>query len=170
MSEPPQSAGSGNRPSAGRCIVRIDLDDVLQARQSPEAEQERAVAIFDLIESNHFAPAIDHDGPYHLALAIAEQKLVFDIRDTADAPIYKFILSMAPFRRIIKDYFEICESYYAAIKTASLSQIETIDMGRRGLHNEGAQILHERMTGKVEMDFDTARRLFTLICALHMKG
>lgn len=153
-----------------RRIVRIALDEHLQARQSPEAEQERAIAIFDLIESNSFAPSIDHQGPYHLALSIAEQKLVFDIRDTSDGPLYKFILSMAPFKRIIKDYFEVCESYYAAIKVASLSQIETIDMGRRGLHNEGAQILHERMAGKVTMDFDTARRLFTLICALHMKN
>jgi uncharacterized protein (UPF0262 family) len=166
LTQPPHPETTG----VDRKIVRIDLDDPLQGRQSPEAEQERAVAIFDLIESNRFAPAVDHAGPYHLALAIAEQKLVFDIRDTGDLPIYKFILSMAPFRRIIKDYFDVCESYYAAIKTASLSQIETIDMGRRGLHNEGAQILHERMAGKVEMDFDTARRLFTLICTLHMKG
>jgi uncharacterized protein (UPF0262 family) len=103
------------------------------------------------------------------AIQIAFQ-LVFDIRDTEETPLYKFILSLAPFKRIIKDYFDVCESYYAAIKIASLSQIETIDMGRRGLHNEGAQILHERMAGKVAMDFDTARRLFTLICALHMKG
>jgi len=153
-----------------RRIVRISLDDLLQASQSPETEQECAVAIFDLIECNSFSPQIDHPGPYNLALAIVDRKLVFDISDTADRPLYKFILSMAPFKRIIKDYFQVCESYYAAIKTASLSQIETIDMGRRGLHDEGAQILHDRMSGKVEMDFDTARRLFTLICALHMKG
>lgn len=162
--------GSSSTGDLGRRIVRIVLDEPLQARQAPEAEQERAVAIFDLIECNSFAPAIEHQGPYHLAIAIADQKLVFDIRDTDEAPLYKFILSLAPFKRIIKDYFEVCESYYAAIKIASLSQIETIDMGRRGLHNEGAQILHDRMAGKVAMDFDTARRLFTLICALHMKG
>ncbi len=158
-------------PAGALCrIVRIELDDPLQSRQSPEAEQERAIAIFDLIECNSFAPAIDHQGPYHLGLAIADRKLVFDIRDTDGTPLYKFILSLAPLRRIIKDYFEICESYYAAIKNASLSRIEAIDMGRRGLHNEGAQILHQRLEGKVAMDFDTARRLFTLICALHLKN
>jgi uncharacterized protein (UPF0262 family) len=152
-----------------RRIVSIHLDDAAALRQSAEAEQERAVAIFDLIEENEFAPAVEHPGPYHLILAVADNKLVFDVRDTADAEIYKFILSLTPFRRIIKDYFDVCESYFAAIKTSSLSQIEAIDMGRRGLHNEGSEILRDRLAGKVEMDFGTARRLFTLICALHMK-
>jgi uncharacterized protein (UPF0262 family) len=152
-----------------RRIVSIYLDDAAALRQSAEAEQERAVAIFDLIEENEFAPAIDHPGPYHLILAIADNKLVFDVRNTEQAELYKFILSLTPFRRIIKDYFEVCESYFAAIKTSSLSQIEAIDMGRRGLHNEGSEILRDRLAGKVEMDFGTARRLFTLICALHMK-
>jgi len=154
---------------ATRRIVSIHLEDAAALRQSAEAEQERAVAIFDLIEENEFAPAIDHPGPYHLILAIADNKLVFDVRDAEQAEVYKFILSMTPFRRIIKDYFEVCESYFAAIKTSSLSQIEAIDMGRRGLHNEGSEILRDRLAGKVEMDFGTARRLFTLICALHMK-
>jgi uncharacterized protein (UPF0262 family) len=104
-----------------------------------------------------------------LILAVADNKLVFDVRDTGDQEIYKFILSMTPFRRIIKEYFDVCESYFAAIKASSLSQIEAIDMGRRGLHNEGSEILRDRLAGKVEMDFGTARRLFTLICALHMK-
>lgn len=158
---------TGQGPS--RRIVRIDLEDAALLRQSPEAEQERAVAIFDLIEENEFAPAIDHPGPYHVSLAIAESRLVFDIRDTGDQPIYKFILSLSPLRRIIKEYFDVCESYYAAIKSSSLSAIEAIDMGRRGLHNEGSEILRERLSGKVEVDFGTARRLFTLICALHMK-
>ncbi|HNB28583.1 MAG TPA: UPF0262 family protein [Alphaproteobacteria bacterium] len=152
-----------------RRVVRIDLEDAASLRQSAEAEQERAVAIFDLIEENEFAPEIEHPGPYHLVLAIAENRLVFDIRDTADAPVYKFILSLSPLRRIIKEYFDVCESYYAAIKSSSLSQIEAIDMGRRGLHNEGSEILRDRLAGKVTVDFGTARRLFTLICALHMK-
>ncbi|HET6620759.1 MAG TPA: UPF0262 family protein [Dongiaceae bacterium] len=152
-----------------RRIVTIDLADASALRQSAEAEQERAVAIFDLIEENEFAPTIEHPGPYHLVLGIADNKLVFDVRDTDRHEVYKFILSLTPFRRIIKEYFEVCESYYAAIKASSLSQIEAIDMGRRGLHNEGSEILRDRLAGKVEMDFGTARRLFTLICALHMK-
>jgi len=152
-----------------RRIVSIHLEDAAALRQSAEAEQERAVAIFDLIEENEFAPSVDHPGPYHLVLAVADNKLVFDVRDTAEQEIYKFILSLSPFRRIIKEYFDVCESYFAAIKNSSLSQIEAIDMGRRGLHNEGSEILRDRLAGKVEMDFGTARRLFTLICALHMK-
>ena len=152
-----------------RRIVSIHLEDAAALRQSAEAEQERAVAIFDLIEENEFAPSVEHQGPYHLVLAVADNKLVFDVRDTGEQEIYKFILSLTPFRRIIKEYFDVCESYFAAIKTSSLSQIEAIDMGRRGLHNEGSEILRDRLAGKVEMDFGTARRLFTLICALHMK-
>ena len=152
-----------------RRIVNIHLEDAIALRQSAEAEQERAVAIFDLIEENEFVPSVEHPGPYHLILAVADNKLVFDVRDTGDQEIYKFILSMTPFRRIIKEYFDVCESYFAAIKASSLSQIEAIDMGRRGLHNEGSEILRDRLAGKVEMDFGTARRLFTLICALHMK-
>jgi uncharacterized protein (UPF0262 family) len=152
-----------------RRIVSIHLEDAAALRQSAEAEQERAVAIFDLIEENEFAPSVDHPGPYHLILSVADNKLVFDVRDTAEQEIYKFILSLTPFRRIIKEYFDVCESYFAAIKNSSLSQIEAIDMGRRGLHNEGSEILRDRLAGKVEMDFGTARRLFTLICALHMK-
>ena len=152
-----------------RRIVSIHLEDASALRQSAEAEQERAVAIFDLIEENEFAPSVDHPGPYHLILAVADNKLVFDVRDTGEQEIYKFILSLTPFRRIIKEYFDVCESYFAAIKASSLSQIEAIDMGRRGLHNEGSEILRDRLAGKVEMDFGTARRLFTLICALHMK-
>jgi uncharacterized protein (UPF0262 family) len=171
MTEPAQPAGqtSGQASGQTRRIVHIQLEDAASLRQSPEAEQERAVAIFDLIEENEFAPAVEHPGPYHLFLAVADNRLVFDIRDTGNQEIYKFILSMAPFKRIIKEYFEVCESYYAAIKRSALSQIEAIDMGRRGLHNEGSEILRERLAGKVEIDFGTARRLFTLICALHMK-
>lgn len=160
--------GASQQPSNGR-LVKIDLDEQSTARRSVEVDRERAVAIFDLLEENEFRPAIDQEGPYHLFLAIEENRLVFDIRDTGDAPIYKFILSLSPFRRIVKEYFDICESYFQAIKSASPSQIEAIDMGRRGLHNEGSEILRERLNGKVEIDFNTARRLFTLICALHVK-
>ncbi|TDQ77575.1 uncharacterized protein (UPF0262 family) [Dongia mobilis] len=150
-------------------LVKIELDEQSTARRSAEVDRERAVAIFDLLEENEFRPALEQEGPYHLFLAIEENRLVFDIRDTADAPLYKFILSLSPFRRIVKEYFDICESYYQAIKSASPSQIEAIDMGRRGLHNEGSEILRERLGGKVEVDFNTARRLFTLICALHVR-
>lgn len=164
MSGPDQQGGN----PTGK-LVRIDLDEQSMARRSSEVDRERAVAIFDLIEENEFRPAIDHQGPYHLHLAIEENRLVFDIKDTTEAPLYKFILSLSPFRRIVKEYFDICETYYQAIKSSSPSQIEAIDMGRRGLHNEGSEILRERLTGKVEIDFNTARRLFTLICALHVK-
>jgi uncharacterized protein (UPF0262 family) len=150
-------------------IVKIDLDEDSTARRSPEVENERAVAIFDLIEENQFVPAIDHPGPFHLRLSIAENRLNFDIRDTSDQELYRFILSLAPFRRIVKEYFDICTSYYAAIRRASPSQIEAIDMGRRGLHNEGSEVLRDRLAGKVELDSNTARRLFTLICSLYFR-
>ena len=152
-----------------RCIVKVALDADSTSRQTPEAEQERAVAIFDLIEENSFAPAIEHEGPYHLHLSIEENRLVFKVCDTADIELHRFILSLTSFRRIVKEYFDVCDSYYKAIRSASPSQIEAIDMGRRGLHNEGSEILQERLKGKVEIDFNTARRLFTLICALFMR-
>lgn len=160
--------GDTQKSENGR-LVRIDLDEQSMSRRSAEVDRERAVAIFDLLEENEFRPAIEQDGPYHLYLAIEENRLIFDIKDIAEAPLYKFILSLSPFRRIVKEYFDICESYFQAIKSASPSQIEAIDMGRRGLHNEGSEILRERLAGKVELDFNTARRLFTLICALHVK-
>ncbi len=151
-------------------IVKIDLDEDSTARRTPEVENERAVAIFDLIEENRFIPAIDHPGPFHLRLSIEENRLNFDIRDTADQEVYRFILSLAPFRRIVKEYFDICTSYYAAIRRASPSQIEAIDMGRRGLHNEGSEVLRDRLAGKVDLDSNTARRLFTLICSLYFRA
>lgn len=151
-------------------IVNVTLDERSVVRRSPEVEHERAVAIFDLIEENLFAPQGDHDGPYSLHLAIEENRLVFDIRGEADQPLNKVILALSPFRRIVKDYFTVCESYYAAIKRASPSQIEAIDMGRRSLHDEGSDILRLRLTGKIELDANTARRLFTLICVLHIRG
>jgi uncharacterized protein (UPF0262 family) len=151
-------------------IAKVALDERTVVRRSPEVEHERAVAIFDLIEENCFAPAGSDRGPYSLHLSIEESRLVLDIRDEEEAPISKVMLALGPFRRVVKDYFTVCESYYAAIKSASPSQIEAIDMGRRGLHNEGAELLRERLAGKIEMDGNTARRLFTLICVLHIRG
>ena len=151
-------------------LVKVTLDEGSIGRSNPDVEHERAVAIYDLIEDNSFAPA-DHDGgPYALHLSITENRLVFDIRNEDGAPVMAHLFSLTPLRRIVKDYFLICDSYYAAIRTASPDQIEAIDMGRRGLHNEGSELLIERLRHKVEMDVDTARRLFTLICVLHWKG
>ena len=153
-----------------RRLVKIPLDEGSIGRSSQDIEHERAVAIYDLIEDNSFAPA-DHDGgPYALHLSITENRLVFDIRQQDGAPLMAHLLSLTPFRKIVKDYFMICDSYYKAIRTASPTQIEAIDMGRRGLHNEGSELLKERLKEKIEVDFDTARRLFTLICVLHWKG
>jgi uncharacterized protein (UPF0262 family) len=163
-------AGEANPVSTTQRIVRIELDEETTARRSPEVENERAIAIFDLIEENTFAPAVDHGGPFHLRLSIEENRLNFDIRDTNDEPVYRFILSLAPFRRIVKEYFDICSSYYAAIRRSTPSQIEAIDMGRRALHNEGSDVLRERLAGKVDLDNNTARRLFTLICSLHIRS
>jgi len=161
-------AGSSDRPA--RRLIKITLDEGSIGRSSPDIEHERAVAIYDLIEDNTFAP-VDHDGgPYMLHLSISENRLVFDIRHEDGAPVMAHLLSLTPLRRIVKDYFMICDSYYKAIRTATPSQIEAIDMGRRGLHNEGSELLMERLKEKVSVDFDTARRLFTLICVLHWKG
>jgi len=155
---------------AGRRIVRVTLDERTVVRRSPEVEHERAVAIFDLIEENFFSPVGDEGGPYSLHLGIEENRLVIDIRSAKEDPLGKVILALSPFRRIVKDYFQICESYYHAIKVSSPSQIEAIDMGRRGLHNEGSDLLRERLAGKIDLDNNTARRLFTLICVLHIRG
>ncbi len=153
-----------------RRLVKVTLDEGSIGRSSSDIEHERAVAIYDLIEDNSFAP-VDHDGgPYALILSITENRLVFDIRLDDGTPVMAHLLSLTPFRRIVKDYFMICDSYYKAIRTATPNQIEAIDMGRRGLHNEGSELLRERLKEKIEVDFDTARRLFTLICVLHWKG
>jgi uncharacterized protein (UPF0262 family) len=151
-------------------LIAVELDESIGRSPSPEAEHERNAAIYDLIQDNSFALATGAVGPYHLILSTLEGRLVFDVRDRAQQPIMAFGLSLTPFRRIVKDYFQICESYYDAIRTANPAQIETIDMARRGLHNEGSDILRERLQGKVELDFDTARRLFTLVCALLWQG
>ncbi|WP_335949007.1 MULTISPECIES: UPF0262 family protein [Salipiger] len=156
-------------------ISQIDLDDGNLPPPTPEIEQERRVAMFDLMEENSFTlPVRDGRevpaGPYKLGLAIREKRLVFDIATEADEKAAEFHLSLSPFRQVVKDYFQICKSYFDAVKTAAPSQIETIDMARRGIHNEGARILQERLEGKAEVDDDTARRLFTLICVLHFGG
>jgi uncharacterized protein (UPF0262 family) len=151
-------------------LVGIHLDERTVVRRSADVEHERAVAIFDLLEENHFALAGDHVGPYSLHLSVQENRLMFDVRDESDQPIETVALPLAPFRRIVKDYFTVCESYFDAIKTASPSKIEAIDMGRRGLHNEGSEILRDRLDGRIEVDLDTARRLFTLLCVLHIRG
>jgi uncharacterized protein (UPF0262 family) len=141
-------------------------------RSTPDVEHERAVAIFDVLEKNNFRPVGDDvvEGPYKLKLSVIDNKLVLDITLDDDSEVATHILSLGPFRRIVRDYFMICESYYEAIKTASTTQIETIDMARRGVHNEGSETLMQRLDGKVAVDFDTARRLFTLVCVLHWKG
>ena len=153
-----------------RRIVDITLDEHSLARRSPEIEHERAVALFDLLEENDFHLVGSEEGPYKLHLGIFEQRLVFDVRSADGRKLRDIILSLTAFRKVVKDYFLVCESYYDAIKKRGPSQIEALDMGRRGLHNEGSELLRERLAGKIEIDLDTARRLFTLICALHIKG
>lgn len=161
---PDVSPGDRNR------IVEITLDERLVVRRSPEVEHECAVAVYDLIEENCFAVRGDFPGPYRVRLKLEDNRLILDVTRDDGEPPPRIVLPMTPFRSLIKDYFMVCESYFAAIKTASPSRIEAIDMGRRGLHNEGAKILQERLAERVEMDFDTARRLFTLVCVLHIRG
>lgn len=151
-------------------LVQITLDEESIGTPNRDVEHERAVAIYDLLEENTFAPFGHPGGPYQLHLAVIANRLVFDIRIESGAPVVAHHLSLTPFRKIVKDYFLLCESYYQAIRTASPTQIEAIDMGRRGLHNEGSELLMERLKDKIELDFDTARRLFTLITVLHWKG
>ena len=155
-------------------LVTIELDENTLSNPSPDIEHERRVAIFDLLENNTFA-VVDESkhharGPFHLRLSIEEGRLIFDIANGEERQCAIFGLSVKPFRRIVKDYFMVCESYFEAIRTATPSQIEAIDMGRRGLHNDGSVLLQERLRGKIETDFDTARRLFTLVCVLHWRG
>ncbi len=152
-------------------IVHVALDERSVVRRSPEVEHERAVAIFDLLEENVFKPVeCPDDGPYRLHLSIEDNRLIFDIRADDNRDLSKITLPLTPFRTIVRDYFMICDSYYKAIKRATPSQIEAIDMGRRGLHNEGSDLLRERLAAKVEVDHNTSRRLFTLICVLHIRG
>ncbi|CDN96106.1 MULTISPECIES: UPF0262 family protein [Agrobacterium tumefaciens complex] len=150
-------------------LCDVVLDDSI-GRSTPDVEHERAVAIFDLIEENTFEPLGHVGGPYRLHISLVDAKLVFSIRTEDEKDVATHILSLTPFRRIIKDYFLICESYYEAIRSSTPSQIEAIDMGRRGIHNDGSQTLMDRLSGKIKVDFDTARRLFTLVCVLYWRG
>jgi uncharacterized protein (UPF0262 family) len=151
-------------------IVKIDLDERSVVRRNADIEHERAVAIFDLLEENRFAPTAAHEGPFHLQIGLEEGRLVVEIRDTGDRQLDRFTVALQPFRGIMRDYFLICESYYSAIRTASPSKIEAIDVGRRSLHNEGSELLRDQLASKVDIDLDTARRLFTLLCVLHIRG
>jgi uncharacterized protein (UPF0262 family) len=164
MARRPQAKEDGGR------LAAVTLDEASLGSNSDEVEHERRVAIYDLLEDNKFCPAGQDGGPYTLTLSISGQRLVFDIRLTDGTPVIAHMLSLAPFRRIVKDYFTVCDSYYAAIRTATPDRIEALDMGRRGLHDEGSRIVMERLKRKVDVDFGTARRLFTLITVLHWKG
>jgi uncharacterized protein (UPF0262 family) len=152
-------------------ITDIKLDDRTVVRRSPEIEHEMGVAMYDLLEQNRFAPVGDMSGPYHVELSIRDARsLVFDIMTERDEPLGEVMMALTPFRRIVKDYFTVCESYFDAIKNAPASRIEALDMGRRGLHNEGADLLRDNLKGKIDIDEETARRLFTLVCVLHIRA
>ena len=170
---------SGNSPQstaemADPRIIDVTLDERTILWRSADIEQERRIAIFDLLEENRFAPQRKHpdgyEGPYKLHLRVEEGRLALEIHRADDSHLETLVLGLARFRRPIRDYFAICDSYYQAIRNASPAQIETIDMARRGIHNQAAELLQERLEGKIDVDFDTARRLFTLICVLHIRG
>jgi uncharacterized protein (UPF0262 family) len=161
----------GKSTAAGKQrLVAVTLDESSIGRSNSDVEHERAVAIYDLLEQNIFSPINHPGGPYALHLSITGNRLVFEIRLEDGKPVMAHLLSLSPLSRIVKDYYLTCDSYYQAIRTATPDKIEALDMGRRGLHNEGSTILMERLAGKVDVDLDTARRLFTLICVLHWKG
>lgn len=155
-------------------ISHIELDDATILWRNADIEQERRIAIFDLVEENAFKPLrafeSGHEGPYRLRLSVTDGRLVLEISDNDGVPLESLILGLGRFRRPIREYFAICESYYQAIRKATAQEIETIDMARRSVHNDAAELLLERLDGKIETDFDTARRLFTLICVLHIRG
>ncbi|WP_028966688.1 UPF0262 family protein [Sphingomonas phyllosphaerae] len=155
-------------------IIDIELDERTILWRSADIEQERRIAIFDLIEDNHFAPQREqpdgYAGPYRVKLGVEEGRLAIQIAREDGTPLETLVLGLARFRRPIRDYFAICDSYFQAIRQSTPAQIETVDMARRGIHNEAAELLRERLDGKIDIDFDTARRLFTLICVLHIKA
>ena len=151
-------------------IAQITLDENTVIRRSPDIEHERRIAIYDLLEANSFQPVGEFEGPYNVLMGMEENRLVLNIRNSDDEPLARVLVPLMPFRRIIKDYFTICESYFQAIKSAQPSKIEAIDMGRRGLHNDGSDLLRERLDGKIIVDNETARRLFTLICILQIRS
>lgn len=165
---------AGDDATSAYRIVRIELDERSLARATADIEHERKVAVYDLLEENFFEPIGGGEGPFELYLSNVENRLVFDVRrhdrgKSGGEAIGQVHLSMTPFRRIIKDYFMLCESYYDAIRTAAPAQIETVDMARRAMHNEGSEILRARLNDKINLDLNTARRLFTLICSFHMR-
>jgi uncharacterized protein (UPF0262 family) len=164
------SAAKPTSPALKQRLISVTLDEASIGRSNPDVEHERKVAIYDLLELNSFTPVGRHSGPYALHLSINGNRLVFDIRREDGAPVVAHLFSLTPLRRIVKDYYLICDSYYQAIRTATPDKIEAIDMSRRSLHNEGSRILMDRLKDKVRIDIDTARRLFTLICVLHWKG
>ena len=149
-------------------IIDIELDERTIIRRSDDIERERQVAIFDLLESNHFQPA-GHDGPFRILLRIEDNSLAVDLRNEAGEPLETIRLGLARFKRPVRDYFAICDTYFKTVRSDSPKGLETIDMARRAIHNEAAELLQECLAGRIEMDFDTARRLFTLICVLHIK-
>lgn len=155
--------------AADNRLVDVKLDEKSVVRRNQTVEHERAIALFDLMEENSFA-LIGHPGPYNLRLGIEDNRLILDVRSPAEDALERVQLPLAGFRSVVRDYFQICDSYYTAIKTQSLAQIEAIDMGRRGLHNEGSEMLRDRLQEKITLDHNTARRLFTLICVLHIRG
>ncbi len=161
--------GPTGQPASRSRLIAITIDEASIGRPNSNVQHEREVAIYDILDANHFALDDRDDGPYKLDLSIAEDRLVMTVT-AADATATAFVLSLTPLRRIIKDYFLVCDSYYQAIRAAPPSRIQAIDMGRRGLHDEGSQILMERLKDKITVDHTTARRLFTLICALRWKG
>jgi uncharacterized protein (UPF0262 family) len=166
MTRPPRAS-----PRKKDRLVAVTLDEASIGRSNPDVEHERAVAIYDLLEDNTFAPnGEEEQGPFALHLSITGARLAFDIRRADGTPVVAHLLSLTPLRRVVKDYYTVCDSYYAAIRTATPDRIEALDMGRRALHDEGSNLLMERLSRKVTLDFDTARRLFTLICVLHWKG
>lgn len=163
---PPETPVPGTRNR----LISVTLDESSIGRGTPDQEHERAIAIYDILESNSFSLPDFDGGPFAVHLGLVENKLAFEIRGEDGSPLVTHHLALTAFRRLIRDYEMVCDTYYKAIRTASPAQIEAIDMGRRGLHNEGSELLQQRLQGKVDMDFDTARRLFTLVYALHWKG
>jgi len=161
---------SAARSARDQRLVKLTLDENSIGRSNADVEHERAVAIYDLLQENSFAPVGHDGGPYALHLAVVSNRLVFDVRGADGSAVVSHHLSLTPLKRIVRDYFMICDSYYQAIRTSTPSQIEAIDMGRRAMHNEGSELLIERLKNKIHMDHDTARHLFTLITVLHWKG
>jgi uncharacterized protein (UPF0262 family) len=167
-----KSKAADSKPPGGKPqrLVAVTLDEKSIGRSGPDIEHERAVAIYDLLEENTFAPVGQEGGPFALRLSITGNRLMLDIKRADGTPAMMHLMSLLPLRRIVKDYFMVCDSYYQAIRAATPERIEALDMGRRSLHDEGSELLMERLKRKVKVDFDTARRLFTLICVLHWKG